>query len=218
MFHNLNSKTAYVLGMHVGDGTLYRTQRSIVWEVRGSLCEKDYYNLSVAPLLNSIFGTNLLPKFRSGGKNGCFGIQTTNKIITSFFLDAGFLPGKKTHTVRVPDYIKDSDYNIRRAFVAGLFDTDGCIRFEKKNRNLQYNYPKLEFSTVSKDLHDDLFSMLVELGFKCYKWKSTSDYKICLAGIHNLEKFMLEVAPKNKKHLNKYGFWKSHGYYRAGVA
>ncbi len=65
----LNSEIAELIGMHVGDGTLYCTSRGLVWELRGALNEKDYYNDHVVPLLLSIFRRTYVAKLRSGGKN-----------------------------------------------------------------------------------------------------------------------------------------------------
>ncbi|MBW2994924.1 hypothetical protein KY312_01090 [Candidatus Woesearchaeota archaeon] len=214
----LSENIAELIGMHVGDGTIYRTKWSLVCELRGGLNEKEYYR-HVAKLLNSMFQMNFIPKFRSGGKQGCFGIQTSKKAVTSLFSDFGFNAGRKTHSVKIPDKIKNSTNKIKLAFIRGYFDTDGCLRFEKINNNKERKYPKIEFCTVSRALRDDLFHLLVELRFRPYKW-GEKEFKICLAGKLNLEKFMNEVSPNNKKHLNKYLFWKKHGFYasNAGVA
>ena len=64
MLEKLNSKIAELIGMHIGDGTLYRTNTGTVWELRGALNEKDYYYNNVVPLLNSIFNKEFKPKFR----------------------------------------------------------------------------------------------------------------------------------------------------------
>lgn len=207
----LNQETAYLIGAHAGDGTLYRTTRSLVWELRGALEEQNYYLEVISPLLKHLFDTEFFPKFRSGGKNGCFGIQTTNKALIKFLTDAGYNPGTKTYTLHVLDCIRNSDHKIHRAFIAGYFDTDGCLRFEKQ-RYKTYKYPKIEFSTASRQFSDDLFTLFIELGFRPHRWQDVTDSKICLAGKSNLEKFMLEIAPKNTKHLKKYHFWKCYGY------
>lgn len=211
MSKNLNPQIAELIGMHVGDGTLYKTTRSLVWELRGGLNEKEYYVSHVANLLESIFKIKFMPKFRSGGKRGCFGIQTSKRDVTSLFLNFGFFPGKKSHTVRIPEYIKNSNNKIKLAFIRGYFDTDGYLRFERINNNKNYNYPKIEFGTASVGLRGDLFYLLKNLGFRPYKWGKKM-FCICLAGIDNLEKFIKEVSPKNKKHLNKYTLWKRYGH------
>ena len=211
----LNGKTAELIGMHIGDGTLYRTSRGLVWEIRGGLDEKEYYYKIVKPLLESIFGLPFEPKFRSGGKNGCFGIQTSRKEVTNFFLLHGFLPGRKTHTVRVPHYIFDAESSIQLAFLRGLFDTDGCIWFGRINNLKLHTYPKVELCSVSRGLRDDLRTLLVNLGFRCFVWgePERGGCKIALAGKEQAGKWFSLVRPNNAKHLNKYKFWKEQGYY-----
>ena len=57
-----------------------------------------------------------------------------------------------------------------------------------------------------------------DLGFRCFIWNSTTDYKICIAGKEQVKKWFDTVKPNNKKHLNKYEFWLKRGYYNAEVA
>jgi len=207
-----SKEIAELCGMHAGDGTLYKTSRGLVWEMRGDLLEKEYYTDHVAPLLKSITNEVFQPKFRSGGKNGCFGIQTSNKILTNLIVQLGFNPGTKTYTVRIPEYVINADNKIKLSFVRGLFDTDGCIRFERINNNILHTYPKIEFTSASKKLIEDLFSLLQSLGFKPNIW-GNKYFKLCISGKNQLKRFMSEVSPKNKKHLKKYQFWKDKGYY-----
>ena len=69
-----------LIGMHIGDGTLYKTNsNSLVWEIRGGLDEKEYYNKFVKSLLFRIFSIKINPKIRSGGAKGSYGIQTSKK-------------------------------------------------------------------------------------------------------------------------------------------
>ena len=211
MLKKLDSKIAELIGMHVGDGTLYQTNRGLVWELRGALNEKDYYHNNVVPLLLSVFKIEFEPKFRSGGKNGCYGVQTAKKEVTSFLLDYGFKPGTKTHTVRIPEYIKKSTQKVKLAFIRGLFDTDGCLRFDK-NRTKRNYYPKLEFESASHSLIGDLSELLHDLDFSNYVWKDGDYRKLCVAGKKMLEKWVQEVEPKNSKHLNKYLMFREEGY------
>jgi len=207
----MNSKIAELIGMHVGDGTLYKTNRCLVWELRGALNEKDYYDNNVVPLIQSIFNGKYTAKFRNGGKNGCYGVQVSKIEITSFFLDYGFKYGTKTYTVRIPEYIKLSPKKIKLAFLRGLFDTDGCLRFDK-NRTKRNYYPKIEFGSASRKLIEDLSLLLTNLNFRNYVWKCKNDAKLCVAGKTMLHKWMKEVKPKNSKHLNKYENFREIGY------
>jgi len=195
----MNELQAELLGMHAGDGTLYRTNSNcLVWELRGGLVERDYYIRFVDKLLASIFGTSFKSKYRSGGS---FGIQTSKREITGFI--AGFFPiGEKSSRVRIPPIIFDSSESVKRAFLRGYFDTDGCIRFDRQPR-LSYPYPKIEFSTASAGMLRDVVALIEELGMGCHTWKSRNYHKVCIPGKKNLIKWRSMVSSNNPKHLNK---------------
>tara|TARA_Y100000310_G_scaffold198327_1_gene198368 strand:+ start:2959 stop:3657 length:699 start_codon:yes stop_codon:yes gene_type:complete len=216
MVSDITEDIAELIGIHIGDGTFYKTGNSAVWEIRGDLLEKNYYVDNVCPLMSRVIGIEFHSKFRSGGANGCWGVQTSKKIARNFLLDNGFTPGRKTHTVKVPEYIFASSIKNKRAFVRGLFDTDGCLRFDRINGRPLHDYPKLEFGFASKDLRDTLQVLLKDLNFRNYVWldKATMAYKICIAGKTQLERWIKEIEPRNPKHLNKYQIWKELGFYQ----
>ena len=193
---------AEICGMHAGDGTLYRTNSgSVVWELRGGIDETDYYHNYVCPLVKTVFGIEVVPKRRSGGGTGSFGIQLSKKEITQFLMQ--FFPvGKKSAIVKIPPLILNSSTEVKGAFLRGLFDTDGCIRFDKNHTEHKY-YPKIELSTNSVQLKDDVRLVLQELGIGCHYWKSGTGYSLCVPGKKNLAKWMELVSWSNPKHLNK---------------
>jgi hypothetical protein len=193
---------AELFGMHAGDGTLYKTNsNSIVWELRGGLDEKEYYVDFVSPLLVKMFGVEILPKHRSGGGKDSFGVQTTNKAITSF-LSRDFPIGEKSSRVRIPQIILDGPNELKCAFLRGFFDTDGCIRFDKNHTNLYY-YPKIELSSISEGMYQDLCRVLLMLKIGFHTWKNGNSYRICVPGRKNLQKWCSLVSSNNPKHLNK---------------
>ena len=199
----MDEKEAELIGLHVGDGTLYKTNsNSIVWELRGSINEQEFYTY-VANLIKDLLSVEVKPKYR--GLNS-YGIQTTNKTITKFFIANGFNSGKKVYTVRIPDYIKSGSLEAKRGFIRGLFDTDGCVRFDKNRTSVHY-YPKIEFQFASKFLSEDLFLLLNELGFRLHKWRSIREdgmsYSLCLSGFTNLDRWTNEIKPANPKHLKR---------------
>ena len=196
-------KEAELLGMHAGDGTLYKTNsNTIVWEMRGSIYEQDYYSY-VSKLLLDLFDIEVTPKYR--GPNS-YGIQTCKKPIIKFFLDNGFKPGSKVYTVSIPRCIKEDSVKIKREFIRGLFDTDGCVIFEK-NRTPFHYYPRIEFGFASKSLSRDLFDLFIELNFRPHQWKNVRkdgiDFRVALAGFKNLDKWINEIGSSNLKHINR---------------
>ncbi len=209
----LTPQIAELLGAHAGDGTLYQTNYSTVWEIRGDIKEKKYYTEHICPLLRTIFGIEIKSKFRSGGANGVWGIQTTNKIIIATLLQFGSKPGSKTYTVNFPKEIFNSSLEIKQAFLRGLFDTDGCLRFDKQRPSKLKNYPRLEFTSASRNLIFDLDRLLNELNFQHFGWKDRTCSRICISGKLMLERWFNEIKPANPKHLKKYLIWKRKGYY-----
>lgn len=195
----MNIQEAELIGMHVGDGTLYLAGKTLVWELRGSIKEKEYYAY-VKDLIKECLQVEVKPKFR--GTNS-YGIQTANKTITQFFINSGFKPGRKTYTVRVPENIIVSNKEIKLSFIRGLFDIDGCIRFEKNRTAIRY-CPRIEFSFASENLVLDLFNLLKELGFRPYTWKNGQYSSLCMAGFEQLKKWINEVGSSNSKHFKKY--------------
>ncbi|MDO8655985.1 MAG: LAGLIDADG family homing endonuclease, partial [Nanoarchaeota archaeon] len=174
---------------------------------------KSYYTDHISPLMKSIFGFSFNSKFRSGGAHGVWGIQTSKKEVSTLFLSYGFTPGRKTHTVTIPSFIFESSLEVKRALVRGLFDTDGCIRFDRINKQALHTYPRIEYSSASEALIDSLNKLLYELGFKSYSWKYGNYFALCISGKLQLEKWIAEIKPGNPKHLKKYLFWREKGFY-----
>lgn len=205
----LTVELAELIGMHVGDGSFYKTDCGRVWELRGDLKEKDYYENHICPLINGLFNLDVQSKFRSGGKNGCWGVRICKKEFIDNLISFGFVLGRKTHTVEVPDYIFKSNLKIKRAFVRGLFDTDGCLNFMSINGNKEKNYPRIRFSFASKNLINTLKVLLEDIGFDSYSWNSGNDYCLCLAGKKKLLKWEKEINPRNPKFLKKVNDWRN---------
>ncbi len=207
----MNQQEAELIGIHTGDGSLYKTTWSKVWEVRGALNENDYYDNHIVPLLQNIFNSEFKAKFRSGGAHGCYGIQTGKSAVTNFFIEKGFKVGSKILTGRIPESIVKSSNNCKLAFLRGLFDTDGCIRFDRANKQKLHTYPRIEFCFASELLRDDLETLVSSLGYRCYTW-GKKYFKLCISGKEQAKKWFSDVKPTNKKHLNRFGFWLKRGY------
>ncbi len=205
----LTVELAELIGAHVGDGSLYKTNTGRVWELRGDLVEKSYYEDNICPLIKDIFNIDVESKSRNGGKNGCWGVRICKKEFIDILVELGFEPGRKTYTVKVPDYIFNSDLEIKRAFVRGLFDTDGCLNFMKVNDSKKKDYPRIKFSFASENLRDTLSTLLNQMCFTHYSWDSGKDYCLCLAGKEKLLRWEKEINPKNPKFLKKVNNWKN---------
>jgi len=162
----------------------------------------------VFPLLNKLFGLEKKPKFRSGGKNGCYGIQTCNKKLINTIIEFGIKPGKKLN-IRVPEDIRSATNPIKKAFLRGYFDTDGCMRFERINKKTIADYPKIEFSSISRQLRDDICLLLEQIDIKPNKWdikreSGHPEFKICISGKNMVFSLINRISSNNPKHLKKF--------------
>ena len=205
----LTKELAEVIGIHVGDGSLYKTNTGMAWEIRGDLKERSYYENHLCHLLKDIFGIEITSKYRSGGKNGVWGVRICNPDVINVLLEYSFVPGTKTYTVSVPDYIFKSNLDIKRAFIRGLFDSDGCLNFMAINGKNEKNYPRIRFTFASKKLRDSLKLLLKDVGFVSYSWDYMKEYSLCLAGKKKLSKWERDINPKNPKFLKKLNDWKN---------
>lgn len=204
----MNALQAELLGMHAGDGTLYKTKsKSLVWEQRGGLDEQDYYFMFVTPLLQELFKYPFKPKHRSGGGRGSFGIQSTHKPLTRFI--SRFFPiGEKSSRVRVPYLIFRSSSRVKCAFLRGVFDTDGCFRLDY-NKRKNFYYHKIEFGSACRKFRDDIARLVRSLGLTCYTWNAGSGdfYSLCIPGKNNMKRWFYLISSHNPKHLNKVARW-----------
>ncbi len=93
-----------------------------------------------------------------------------------------------------------------RAFIRGLFDTDGSLTMWKTNNAL---YPRIYFSNISEKLVIQTKKFLVEQGFRVTSWKTPQNgnrktvYKISINGIPMLRKWVQEINFSNHKNLDK---------------
>jgi hypothetical protein len=201
----ISCDVAELYGWHAGDGTLYRTSSGIVWELRGGVLEQEFYDHCVVPLLLRL-GIHVETRFRSGGKNGCIGVRCCAKTFIELILAGQYPLGKKAHVVRSPRQVLNGDSDVKRAFLRGLFATDGTVFFTRINNGSERMYPRIEFCSSSRQLRDEVLELLREKGFVASQWTYTPKsrggptYFLRIAGEENLNRFAREVGFGNPKH------------------
>ena len=109
----------------------------------------------------------------------------------------GLTVGTKTYKAKVPTCIMESrDKEIMCAFLRGLFDTDGCYYFHKKNK-----YTVISLYIKSKELINKVCEMIILLGFS--PQVCSEGYAIHLNGIPQFRKWIKEIGSSNPKHLKR---------------
>lgn len=219
----LTAQLAEFLGMHAGDGHL-RIGKRYEFEMSGDVEEKEYYDKHVLPLINKLFSLQL--HARHMHSKGTYGLSTSERKIVHTLVEAGFPKGAKSTTFSVPqEVLQHQNQEIKRGFLRGVIDTDGCVRFDKnteaidKFKNTFHWYPRIIHSTVSHTFHQGLKQLLQQEGyiFSSYNRQPkipTENRKhfIQISGILQCKKWFKDIGLNNPVKLTKYQIWALHGF------
>lgn len=214
----MTPKMAELCGMHMGDGCISITKKYREYALLGDMVEeKTFYDNYVVPLFNRelavpLTGIKINPKKYE--KMGVYGIITFKREIVEAFLRMGFKPGSKLKQ-EIPKLILKSTEECKKAFLRGLFDTDGTIYFEKNytRKNSGHIRPKIKIGLVSKKTINQLEFMVEEFGFspmekKEYKGKRDKNpiYSFVIHRKGDIKKWIGETGSNSEKHKTKSRF------------
>jgi intein/homing endonuclease len=214
---NLNH-LAELSGVILGDGSLHNSCNRIT--IVGSLDDKQYFESRIIPLFNKNF-IDVNPILRKNKHKNSYSLSVENKLtFNTFIKQIGMARGAKNN-VEIPKFIfKNKSFII--AFLRGLFDTDGCLKFSKQTKNINY-YPRIQLGFKESPFAHQIEKLLIALDFKFSKWLSDNNrgyYKSSakmvyyhVSGKENLIKWMKIIKPTNQVQSTKYLFWKKYGYY-----
>ncbi len=202
-------KLVELYGILVGDGYLHKNNWSII--IVCSSEEKDYLNNRVVPFFVDLFGKK--PKITPRRDKKAYYIQVNSKEIVEFLIQTfGMTRGEKSK-YRISEKVIENKRLIPH-FLRGLFDTDGCIKFSKQGKNINY-YPRIQFYFKNGPLVGDLKILLSKMGFSysAYEDKRFGGlYVIQVSGYKNLEKWIKLIGSSNPVHVTKILQWKKYGF------
>lgn len=197
-------------GIHIGDGSLNIYKGRYLYSLRGHLIDDEkYYENHIVILFRKLYNINVhIRKWPD-----VIGFQIGSSGIGSFKHEIVGLPLGPKLNITIPNKI----VNKRKLFTAclrGIFDTDGCLTFEKKSRELPY-YPRIILTTTSENLNDQIVYLLREkmkfnLSTWCKKNLGTNRmpaYITCVRGKENLIKWFKLIGSNNPKNIFKYKYW-----------
>lgn len=197
-------------GWHIGDGSMnfYKNHSKDrgFYQLRGHVQnDKEHYFKRVKPVFEKLFDTEI--KIREMPSTRVVGFQIWNNELIQFKNRLGLPLGKKFE-VEIPKIFLSSP-KLKKAVIRGIFDTDGGIYLEKKNKKL---YPRLYITTISFKLSNQILGLFNELGLRStrysqlynQKFNRQKSYIITIRGIEMFHKFMKIISPKNPKHIAKY--------------
>ena len=111
--------------------------------------DRYYFENRVVKLIEKIIRRK--PKIKEDRKfNGIHIYFQSKKLFYYLVKNFNFPVGKKELLI-IPKELINSDHNSIKAFIRGLFDTDGSLYFEK-NYSTTYHYPNIEIFSKSSEL------------------------------------------------------------------
>lgn len=142
----------YETGIHIGDGSMGAYEKNTyVYGIYGNnKTERKFFSEVLIPVVNSLYG--IKPVLRNGG-NTCMIIIHSKNLVMFKNKVLGLPLGPKNKT-KLPTFIVNNGTDSIRYFIAGLFDTDGQVKFTKKD------YVHLRITQKDKDLLAEIKSFL----------------------------------------------------------
>ncbi len=206
----LSKELCEFLGAFIGDGHSYSHGKHFCVCISGNhLLDYEYLTKRI-PFLVQLF-CNAKPCFKKRKENLGFSVNFHSRAFYSFIVDRFHFPkGVKTYTVKIPDEIMSSDEKFIFAAIRGIFDTDGCVFLDKREKYLKH-YPRITLQIASKNLHTQLKDFLSK-HFSLYtyaqlrkreKIRSNPIYAIEIYGHSQIEKWMKLIGFSNSRHLSK---------------
>lgn len=180
---------AYIVGAALGDGNLSNPNHRAV-RLRIS-CDKKYPKLLkyLNKSLQSLFPDN---RVNTINKHGCVDVSVYSNFLPQLLgwrWDSG---PKHKQNVSVPFWIKQKPIYTKEC-LRGLLQTDGSIYKDR-------GYLMVNFVNHSKNLADDVTSMMASLGYK----PNVQALKTKLG-----TKYTVRISKDTKKFIREVGLWKS---------
>lgn len=194
------------IGAFIGDGCFNHYKNNVYHiEFAGDKrYDMPYYKENIIPTIQSISSLIKPHIYIPPKKENAMRIVFYSRTLFYFLKDfAGFVPGKKTFTVYIPDKIINAGEKFINSTIRGVFDTDGGV-FLDKRKNYKTPYPRIFLQTVSKPLYDQVhFYLSKEFNLYTRFNEKRQIYIIEIYGIQQLRKWTSLIGFSNKRHLDK---------------
>lgn len=192
-----NKKLAELLGIFIGDGHLSDYQASIY---TNSVTDLEHA-IFVQKLIEYLFGIFVSKKFKKG--ENVVKIVASSKKLTAFLNKKGMPIGNKLESnLRIPDWITEKPV-YERAFIRGLFDTDGCIYLDThKTIKKEYLHLGWTITSYADSLRSDIVAVLRKNGYS--PTQRPSQKSVYLRRQKEIRRYFEEIGTSNSKHQNRY--------------
>lgn len=176
---------AYLIGVGIGDGNLsLLNNRSIRLRIS---CDTKYPNLiqKIVTSINTILPENKINLVKNRGK--CVDIVSFSNFWEPWLGWRAEGGSKSKQNVRIPSWIFENS-NFLRACLRGLIETDGSVYVDR-------GYTMVNFTTIIPGLAQDVFQMIVRLGFRprMYKMQEPKSMKYVIRICKDSQKFISQL-------------------------
>ncbi len=192
----LDDELAELIGAFIGDGFIgsYGISGSHHVEFSGNASYEMEYYKHLSKIITSHF--EVRPRFKI--VEGTIRMLITYKELFLFFKDLGFPVGVKNYKVTIPEGLYCSP--LIRYVIRGIFDTDGFFYLDKRGI-YKKPYPRLGFSTKSRDLFSQVRDLFLSSGYSVYTRidKRSEIYHLEIYGEKQIRRWLLEYGITNRK-------------------
>ena len=205
LFNNIKSikrpqkseRLAELLGILFGDGHLSAYQASITTNAK---TDKEHA-IFTQKLIAELFRIKVSLKLRK--KMSVVDIIASSRRLVKFLNRAGMPIGDKIkNNLTVPSWIKQKKI-YKKAFIRGLFDTDGCIYLDKHRiKSKQYKHLGWAITSYASKLVIDVLDILKDLGFS--PTNRATQKSVYLRRQEEIHNYFKKIKTNNPKHGNRF--------------
>lgn len=198
----LNNELAYFIGLLIGDGFTNKYGSHYLTQFVGHKQEKKYYENIICEFVKRRF--NLIPRIKEPNEGNFIRVNIYSKDLFVLLTKKFNVPhGRKSRTVKIPKRILESDKEILLPFLAGIYDAEGCVFFDKRKKYSK-PYPRIDLHMVNQRILVQIKRILDKENISCsFANFSNDNSRILIYGEKNIKDFLSKIPIKNPKHLIK---------------
>lgn len=199
----LDKNLAYFVGLWIGDGFSNKYQRYYLTQFVGNEeSELGYYKNIICKYLEETF--DLKPIIKESIDGNFIRINIYSKGLFDLLIEnIGVPKGRKSKTVLIPQKILSADREILLSCIAGIYDAEGCIFFDKR-KTYSKPYPRIDLHMFNAEILNQIKNVLDKEGIICSLASiSNGNSRILIYGQENIKHFLTKILLRNPKHINR---------------
>ncbi len=185
------------MGILFGDGHLAKYQVSIATNSQTDIEHARY----ICKIIYSLFGIH--PQMKKRRHQNAVDIVISSIKLVQYLHSEGMPIGNKiSNKITAPEWIKRNK-KYQRAFIRGLFDTDGCIYLDRhRNGDKVYRHLGWTITSYADKLVVDILEILRNLGYQ--PTNRSSQKSVYLRRQDEIRRYFKDIGSSNSKHIKRY--------------